>query len=84
MASTKSMDVALRAEQLYERGLRQQLEVTHPNQFVAIEPDSGGHFVDSTLSGAIQAARNAHPDRIAFALHVGHPTAVALPEMAIP
>jgi hypothetical protein len=30
------------------------------------------------LSGAIQQARSAHPDRLAYAIRVGHPTAVHL------
>jgi hypothetical protein len=78
MASSQTQDVARRAEHYYERQLRGHLESTHRNSYVAIEPDSGDYFLDATLSGAIQAARRAHPDRIAFALHIGHPTAVSL------
>jgi hypothetical protein len=78
MPNPATLEVARRAEKLYEERLRQELEARHPNEFVAIEPDSGEYFLASTLSGAIQAARTAHPERIAFALHVGHPTAVNL------
>ena len=48
------------------------------NDFVAIEPDSGDYFFGKTLSEAIQAPRAAHPDRLAFAMRVGHITAVNL------
>lgn len=82
MASEHSLDVARRAEELYEAKLRQDLEAGHRNSFVAIEPDSGDYFLGETLSAAIQSARAAHPDRISFALRVGHPTAVNLGVMS--
>jgi hypothetical protein len=43
---------------------------------VAIEPDSGEYFFGKTLSEAIQASRAAHPNRLAFAMRVGHSTAI--------
>jgi hypothetical protein len=46
------------------------------HDFVAIEPDSGEYFFGKTLSEAIQASRAAHPNRLAFAMRVGHSTAV--------
>lgn len=76
MASPDSRNVATRATQLYETKLREQLESSHANAFVAIEPDSGEHFLGTTLSEAIQAARRAHPDRLSFALRVGQASAV--------
>ncbi len=76
MVSEKTTDVARRAKQLYEEKLRTTLEATNMNEFVAIEPDSGDYFFGKTLSEAIQASRAAHPDRLAFAMRVGHSTAV--------
>ena len=76
MVSKQTADVARRAKQLYEEKLRAKLELAHMNEFVAIEPDSGDYFFGSTLSEAIQASRMAHPDRLAFAMRVGHSTAV--------
>ena len=76
MASTKSLDVARRANAIYESHLREELEASHRNGFVAIEPDSGDYFLGRTLSEAIQASRATHPDRLAFAMRVGHSTAV--------
>jgi len=76
MVSEKTADVARRAKQLYKRKLRTKLEATNMNDFVAIEPDSGDYFFGKTLSEAIQASRAKHPDRLAFAMRVGHGTAV--------
>ncbi len=78
MVSAQTADVARRAKQLYEAKLRITLESAHPNAYVAIEPDSGDYFLAGTLSEAIQASRAAHPDRLAFAVRVGHETAVTI------
>jgi len=78
VASERSLDIARRATEIYEQRLRDELETKHRNAFVAVEPDSGEYFLGETLSAAIQAARAAYPDRISFALRVGHPSAVNL------
>ena len=76
MVSAKTEDLGRRATELYESKLRQQLEQTNLHDFIAIEPDSGDYFFGKTLSEAIQASRQAHPDRLAFAMRVGHSAAV--------
>ncbi len=76
MVSVKTEDVARRATELYEMRLRRQLEKTNLHDFVAIEPDSGDYFFGKTLSEAIQASRKVHPDRLAFAMRVGHSAAI--------
>ena len=53
-----------------------QIEASHENQFVAIEPISGEYFLGATLSDAIGASRRAHPGRLAHAFRVGHKAAV--------
>jgi hypothetical protein len=78
MVSQATADVARRARQLYEQELRTKLEAVHLNDFVAIEPDSGDYFLGKTLTDAIRASRAAHPDRLAFAMRVGHGPAVHL------
>lgn len=70
------MAVAEKAKTIYEQRLRAELESSHPDQFVAIEPDSGDFFVGSTYSESVMAARAAHPDRIAFVIRVGHEAAI--------
>ena len=82
MASEQSLDVARRATEIYDMRLRVKLEADHRNSFVAVEPDSGDYFLGDTLSEAIQAARTAHPNKISFALRVGHPSAVHLGVMS--
>jgi len=78
MASPQSLEVARRARLLYDEQLRQDLERDHTNEFVAIEPDSAQYFLGATLSDAIQAARRAFPDRLPFALRIGHASTVHL------
>ena len=82
MASEQSLDVAHRATEIYDMRLCGILEADHRNAFVAVEPNSGDYFLGDTLSEAIQAARTAHPNRISFALRVGHPSAVHLGVMS--
>ena len=65
-----------RAEQIYQERLRANLERTHLNSFVAIEPESGTFFLGRTLSEASAAASDAHPDRRCCVLRVGHPVAL--------
>ncbi len=78
MTSKHSLEVAARAAKLYEDSLRLQLERSHPNKFLAIEPDSGEHFLGSTLSDAIQSARARYPDRLSFAIRIAQPEGVHL------
>ena len=65
-----------RAKKLYEEKLKDELETSHLNKFVAIEPQSGEYFLGATMSEARQAARAAHPDRLTCLLRVGHEAAV--------
>ncbi|MFO0978588.1 MAG: hypothetical protein U0996_19435 [Planctomycetaceae bacterium] len=78
MVTTKTEDVVRRATQLYEERLRESLEQSNRDDFLAIEPDSGDYFFGKTLTEAIQASRAAHPDRLAFALRIGHSAAVQI------
>ncbi len=78
MASQRSIEVAEKSQAIYEERLRVKLEASNLNDFVAIEPESGEFFLADTLSGAIQAARAAYPDRLPFALRVGHRVTVEL------
>ena len=78
MVANNTEDVVRRATQLYEEKLRQKLEKTNMNEFVAIEPESGNYYFGKTLSEAIQASRAAHPNRLAFAMRVGHTAAVQI------
>jgi len=78
VVSQRSIEVARKAQVVYEEQLRAKLEATNVDDFVAIEPESGDYFLGKTLSEAIQAARAAHPDRLPFALRVGHRSTVEM------
>ena len=52
------------------------------NKFVAIEPESGEHFVADSFSLAVANARKAHPDRLSFVVRVGHKAAIHIGGMA--
>jgi hypothetical protein len=78
MASKLSVDLRIRATAICQERLKNHLESTNPDDFVAIEPESGDFFLGKTLSEAIQAARAAHPARLPFALRVGHRSTVEL------
>jgi hypothetical protein len=78
VVSQRSVEVARKAQVLYEEQLRTKLEATNLDDFVAIEPESGEYFLGKTLSEAIQAARAAYPERLPFALRVGHRTTVEM------
>ena len=76
MTLPDSPELLRRAELIYEQRLKAALEKSHPNYFVAIEPDSGDYFLGGTLSEAAAAAREAYPDRRISLLRVGHRAAV--------
>jgi hypothetical protein len=76
MIDNNQRDTASAARCIYEDQLRERLEKSHLDEFVAIEPVSGEYFLGQTLSDAIGAARTKYPDRLAHALRVGHRAAV--------
>jgi len=83
MTSEQAIAAAHEARSLYERRLKAALETTHAGDFVAIDLESGDYFLGKTLSEAIQSARAAHPDRLPFALRIGHRTTVELGVMRL-
>ena len=69
-------EIERQATEFYEHELRTSLEVTHSNQYVAIEPISRTYYLGRTLSEASRQARRAFPDRLSFAVRVGHEAAI--------
>ena len=69
-------EIEQQATEFYEQELRAQLEATHPHAFVAIEPVSRTFYLGQTLSEAGRKARTAFPDRLSFAMRVGHAAAI--------
>ena len=69
------MSIAQIAKDVYEAEWKQLLEAEHHDEFVAIEPTSKTYYLGDTFLAAAQAAKNAHPDRRAFVLRIGHEAA---------
>jgi hypothetical protein len=78
MVSEHSRDVVQRAKKIYVDCLRLRLTAEHPDEYVAIEPDSGDFFVADFFGQAVRNARTAHPDRISFVIRIGHDAAIHL------
>jgi hypothetical protein len=78
MVSAHTRSVAERAKHIYEERLRAELEAGHPDRFVAIEPESGDHFIADSLDEAVRAARAKHPARLSHVVRIGHQAALRL------
>jgi hypothetical protein len=59
-------------------GWRKQLEQTHPEKYVCIEPSPETYFLGDTFDEAVNAALDACPGRLTHTLRVGHAAAVHL------
>src|SRR5215213_1495851 len=62
MISSHTTHVAELAKAIYAQRLQAELEAAQPNGYVAIEPESGEHFLADSFSRAVAAARAVHPD----------------------
>ena len=71
-----SDDVARRVELIYADRLQAELERGHPNDFGAIEPDSGDYFIGKTFSEAVHKAQDVYPERMTFVVRIGHKAAI--------
>lgn len=76
MVSPLTKVVVERAKALYCHRLQGELEATHHGRHVAIEPESGQHFIADSYGDAVAEARSAHPDRITFVIRIGYPAAI--------
>jgi len=76
MNFTEPDSIAQQAEDIYEKRLKDRLEKTHQDMFVAIEPLSGEYFLGATISESMGAARKSYPDRFSHVLRVGHKAAL--------
>lgn len=69
------MSISEEAKEVYELELRDRLEATHRDKFVAIEPVSKAFFLGDTFIEAAMAAKKAFPGRKSFVLRIGHDAA---------
>ena len=63
MIHANDQSTATTGKRIYEKRLSEILELTHRDDFVAIEPISGDYFTGPTLSEAIGASLATYPDR---------------------
>ena len=76
MVSAETRSVIERAKRIYDERLRAALEADHHGRFVAVEPESGDHFLADTFDEAVRAARSAHPSRLPHVMRVGYAAAL--------
>jgi hypothetical protein len=71
-------ELGRRCDAIYEAKLKDRLEKTNMDDFVAIEPESGDYFLGRSITEVARAAESAYPDRRGFILRVGHAAAIDL------
>ncbi|MCE9557307.1 MAG: hypothetical protein K8T91_28495 [Planctomycetes bacterium] len=72
MVSAQTKEVIQRAKQIYATQLQSELESRHMDQYVAIEPESGEHFLGNTFDEAVKSARTKYPSRLSHTIRIGH------------
>jgi len=78
MVSAKTKSVIARAKEIYASRLQVELESKERNRFVAIEPESGDHFLGDTIDEAVKSARTKYPTRLSHTIRIGHLAALHL------
>lgn len=76
MVSAETRSVIDRAKRIYAERLQADLEASHRDRYVAIEPESGDHFLADTLDEAVRASQERHPTRLTHVIRVGHKAAI--------
>lgn len=77
MLTFKKGDISKIGQEIYDTKLKAKLEPEFNGQFVAIEPQSGAHYLGKTMSEAKQEASKAHPGKKFFLVRVGYKAAVS-------
>ena len=78
MVSAETKSVIDRAKQIYADRLQDELEGKHNDRYVAIEPESGDHFLGDTFDEAVRLARSKYPARLSHTIRIGHRAAFHL------
>ena len=72
MVSADTKSVIERAKRIYAERLQAVLEPKYSDQFVAIEPESGEHFLGHTFDEAVRSAKTKYPSRLSHTIRIGH------------
>jgi hypothetical protein len=65
-------EIARRGQELYESGIRQQIEAGNEDKIVAIDIETGDFEVDETVVGATERLFERHPDAQPWGIRIGH------------
>lgn len=65
-------ETARRGDEIYERDIRAQVEVTNRGKVVAIAIDSGEYVIDDNALAASEGLLAQHPDAEIWCVRVGH------------
>jgi len=65
-------EMARRGQELYESGIRQQVEAGNEDKIVAIDIETGDFEVDETVMGATDRLFERQPDAQPWTLRIGH------------
>ncbi len=65
-------ELAQRGQDLYESGIREQVEAGNKGKIVAIDIETGDFEVDETLMGATDRLFERQPDAQPWTLRIGH------------
>jgi hypothetical protein len=65
-------ELARRGQELYEAGIRQQVEVGNDGKIVAIDIETGDFEVDETVVAATNQLFERNPDAQPFGIRIGH------------
>lgn len=65
-------ELARRGQELYESGIRQQVEAENDGKIVAIDIETGDFEVDETVMGATDQLFDRLPDAQPWTLRIGH------------
>ena len=77
MADTPSIqELIKKAVEIYD-SLKQELEQTSKGKFIAIEVESGEHFISDTREEANAASNEKYPGRVTFTRKIGEDEKVA-------
>jgi hypothetical protein len=60
-------------EAIYQQRLKSQLEPAYYGQIVAIEVESGDHFIGHSVAEAAKKARAKHPQKFFYFVKIGFP-----------
>lgn len=66
-------ELAQRGQQLYESGIRQQVEAGNEGKIVAIDIETGDFEVDETVIGATERLFERRPDAQPWGIRIGYP-----------